>query len=405
MQFCDKSPPAPKSSAYVTEIMDTISTNLDRDDLPQAAEVCREWRDRVPLWYETSTPCVEELDPHFDEPCEAYKEQEKEFDKLRTSLSAKHDIPFPREVTRDLSIIVRRDDFTYDGLPVLRAMRGVDAEVFQNVEDEQRTGFEEDPPEYRTLCVRQGFQRVRIPNGWPVGLREIYCIICDGFHTRFRFENLHPMLRFLESLTVCFRGHGSILRLTIGTIAEYRAPKSCYEHYREEMLKFAHYLRYATNLATADTFGNHLATRPLITKLVTTARPKPNGEPNEDCEYYSVIQDTEGLKLKVVVLFLLKAFRSHLAMRIEKEFKDMGGKINREPHLLAAFPGDEWETYKTNFEKEIPGMYREGVEAVNEIMNGTKGWEPIVWDNLGDEPLREVAEPSIPQSPKQSGGA
>lgn len=379
--------------------MDIIFTNLDRDDLARASGVCREWRDRCPLWYETPMPCVEELESHFDEPCEAYKEQEKEFDKLGTSISNPGDLTRLKDITSDLSIIVRRSRFTYDGLPVLRAMRGVDAEIFQTVKDEQWTGFEEVPPEYRTLCVRQGFRRVRFPNGWPVGLREIYCINCDRFHTRFRFENLHPVLRFLESLTVCFRGHGSRLRLTIGTIAEYRAPKSCYEHYREETLEFAHYLRHAINLATVDTFGNHFATRPLITRLLTVT-----SMPNERCDSYSVIQDTEGLKLKAVVLLLLKAFRSHLAVRIEKEFKDVEREIKGEPHLLAAFPGDEWETYKTNFEKVIPGMYGEGVEAVNRIMDGIEDWEPIIWDNLGDEPLREVAEPSIPQSPKQSGG-
>jgi hypothetical protein len=54
--------------------------------------------------------------------------------------------------------------------------------------------------------LRYGFKDVRYPDGWPIGLRELHCDLCDEWHTDFRFEDMHPLLRFLEDMTVCFRG-------------------------------------------------------------------------------------------------------------------------------------------------------------------------------------------------------
>jgi hypothetical protein len=41
--------------------------------------------------------------------------------------------------------------------------------------------------------IRNGFQGVRIPDGWPIGLMELHCDLCDKWHTEFRFENLHSL--------------------------------------------------------------------------------------------------------------------------------------------------------------------------------------------------------------------
>ncbi|CAO2647187.1 Nn.00g081090.m01.CDS01 [Neocucurbitaria sp. VM-36] len=374
------SPPYTSPPRLPAEVILLIFTYLNGYDLDRTSLVCKRWRNLAFSCYDVPTPCFEELEPHFDRPCKAYKEQESAFDKLQVNLSGSDNNPVSNIVAQDIAIIAPSNE-SYTGVPVLRAMREIDIEILVNVYDDQPTGWEVYPPEYKPVRIRAAFQGVRFPHGWPAGLREIHCEICNKFHTSFRFQNLHPGLRFLEDMTICFRGHGSRLRLQIGTIAEHRAPKSCFEHYVDEMVRFAHGLREATASTAAD--ANQFATRPLITKLVTRAGPRIN----EDFEYYSVVEDVEGLILKSVVQFLIKAFRDHLKnynLLLRRGEATLGeNPPQEEPHLIAAFSGAQWTAHKAQF-GDVLGVFRSGLVAVNVIMNGVQEWEPIILEDMQD---------------------
>jgi hypothetical protein len=67
---------------------------------------------------------------------------------------------------------------------------------------------------------RGTFMGVRYPDGWPMDLRETHCELCHGFHPRFRFEHVRPLLSFLEDMTLCIQGYGSHLYVDFSILPE-----------------------------------------------------------------------------------------------------------------------------------------------------------------------------------------
>lgn len=100
--------------------------------------------------------------------------------------------------------------------------------------------------------MRGSFRGVRKPNGWPDGLKEIHCKCCDVFHTPFRYQNIHPALRFLEGFDFCFRGYDAQLFIEWRLFFEDEATKECYGEYCTQMLEVERDLAYVNRLTEMD---------------------------------------------------------------------------------------------------------------------------------------------------------
>ncbi|KAF2826703.1 hypothetical protein CC86DRAFT_405963 [Ophiobolus disseminans] len=121
--------------------------------------------------------------------------------------------------------------------------------------------------------IRCGFMDVRYPNGWPIGLRELHCDMCDAWHTDFQFQGLHPLLQFLGDMTMCFRGNGARLKIGLARISTNMAPNSCFEYSCEEAVTFAKHLKKLCVAVAAGGEGvatNSMA-QPWVTKFVFSA--------------------------------------------------------------------------------------------------------------------------------------
>ena len=129
-----------------------------------------------------------------------------------------------------------------------------------DIDDRKRREGVKEYRETRHNC-RAMFMGVGHPNGWPADLRT-HCNQCDGFHPRFRFEHIHPLLRFLEDTTMCIRGHGAQLIINFDIVNETEIPNSCYEHYCSEVRQVETNLRqaqrrpiHATSVHASDGIG------------------------------------------------------------------------------------------------------------------------------------------------------
>lgn len=201
---------------------------------------------------------------HFQEPCRAYKDKEVEyieekrkFDEARRKLEENlcklkgerrrlnEEIQKPEDARTanpksSVSIVVPRNTHGVEEIPVLTAMRKIDLAHLPKI----KAGHTRIRVEYEDYFdalhdLSATFQGVRLPHGWPRGLNNIYCEICERFHTRLRFEHLHPAVRFLEDANICIRGQGTILLFRFCMFDTPEAQRSCYDHYCKETIVFA----------------------------------------------------------------------------------------------------------------------------------------------------------------------
>jgi hypothetical protein len=83
--------------------------------------------------------------------------------------------------------VIPRGD--YEGQELWKVVRKIEDEFiveFPGLPDEEwheftfwRLPSSGEPYDSMMYEIRSGFMNVRIPNGWPVGLRELHCDLCD----------------------------------------------------------------------------------------------------------------------------------------------------------------------------------------------------------------------------------
>ncbi|CBY00239.1 predicted protein [Plenodomus lingam JN3] len=186
-----------------------------------------------------------------------YIEEKRKFDEARRKLEEnlcklkgerrrlKEEIQKPEDARTanpksSVSIVVPRNTHGVEEIPVLTAMRKIDLAHLPKI----KAGHTRIRVEYEDYFdalhdLSATFQGVRLPHGWPRGLNNIYCEICERFHTRLRFEHLHPAVRFLEDANICIRGQGTILLFRFCMFDTPEAQRSCYDHYCKETIVFA----------------------------------------------------------------------------------------------------------------------------------------------------------------------
>jgi hypothetical protein len=292
-------PPTAMSNSHfpaITEILIDILLNPPISDLVQATSVCKYWRRCIAH----SKPLTETLFKHRPIPTPAGSNPHFEF-LIPESVAA----IVPRYIYKKQnlwSLVRSHEDEFIDYMTTGTTRQLVNyGDAFKMTQKYTFGNTLESAKFHETFYnIRAGFQGVRIAHGWPVGLRELHCDLCDKWHTGFRFENLHPLLRFLGGVTLCFRGHGSRLMLELALVSSNLATKSCFEQSCEEALAFAKHLR--TLCRAVDAGGEGVATdsmaQPWVTKLVTQDE--------------RVVENNKGLTLKEVAPFLMTLLRAHL---------------------------------------------------------------------------------------------
>jgi hypothetical protein len=173
MSASDNQASAGSQLATITELVELIVLELDFFDLLHAELTTTFWRNVIrnsrrvlQKLHKVPVEC-EDDDPHFQEPTVA-----------ATNALIKHDVDVGKPVIAEGKIAVKT---------FLEGMR-------PGVDDEKRKQYIR---RFDLLWWRYRYGCRFIQNhmvGWPAGYRETHCKICDGFHTKFRSENMHPLL-------------------------------------------------------------------------------------------------------------------------------------------------------------------------------------------------------------------
>ncbi|KAI8933403.1 hypothetical protein NX059_010018 [Plenodomus lindquistii] len=380
-----KSPlPPPQSPLCITEILSLMFSSLDGPSLIRASLVCKAWRDTVDFSRDTARFTFKfpkkfsaEVPSHFHKPCKSYKDQEQAYLTQRAKLEEAGDIT--RESLERISspIIILGKKYGFQGLPVLDCMRIADSHL-DRIKDRDKWWRVRNANRHhdKVKYIRAMFRGVRLGgSGWPAGLREIYCETCACFHPRFRFEHVHPVLRFLEDTNICVRGQETTLRIQLDLFNEEAAPISCYEHYCAEMIQFAEGLRTTMKMIGPGGCGNEFFSEPITTKIVIPG--------------YRVIEDLNGLTLATVVPTLVERFHFHVTDNRNQVHQFIPAQHSWYHtslmswkstclHVRAAY-NDSEEDYTAHKQKfsEIVNLVEKAVITVDETMRGVEIWQPV----------------------------
>ena len=221
--------------------------------------------------------------------------------------------------------------------------------------------------------IRNGLQGVRNrnTNTWPEGYHEIRCECCTKWHPKFRINQLHPDLRFLGEVPICFRGKETQLIFAVRLLSDVRTTKTGFSQSQERVVKFAKGLKAALAEVENGSSTGELASQPAVTQLIV-------------CRCI-MIQNSGGLTVSVVVIFL-EILRLHM-LRRRKMLYDI--LANKKRWKQRNFAGDKfyehgtieaWENHIERYE-EVVEIWEEAIRDVDATMFGVKSgnfsWHPM----------------------------
>ncbi|KAJ4346423.1 uncharacterized protein N0V89_010352 [Didymosphaeria variabile] len=376
----DVPPSAGTTLAGIYELMELILVQLPYIDILYCSQVSETWRAFIEgstklqiLLYKTPTPISgEEPNPHFE----------------TASLAA------------STAVIPRTH---YQGLPALPVLQ-TSQQYFEKFLD-RVTGqvlcvqcADEAMEEYRNdvWWVRFSFRDVRIPNGWPISLQEIYCHMCEGFHTRLRREVLHPMLSFLEDVDTCWRGSGGKLLLDVNIVHRYAVPRSCWDDYM--VMEIHHVKSLKKSIEVAECFGlqHDLCFKPMVTDLIISIPPNEwiirDREPEDEREPRLIhIQNAEGVRLQQVLSALVFANKLGLWAWLESvhtmeptldnwdSWLNLGLRLDmshRFPYL------EDYAAYVEGW-PDLVQRFQEVKNEIDGLMGGIEAWGWSEWPRKG----------------------
>ncbi|KAF2245805.1 hypothetical protein BU26DRAFT_567324 [Trematosphaeria pertusa] len=232
--------------------MAMIFLSLPFHDLLRCQQVCHSWNDHIlgeksmqkRMW----KVCVEENEnPHFDE---------------------------PSALARNIIL----EDGRNAGLPALETSQTVIdtfLEAYPTTGD--LPGSDRDFLRYlhglNDAC--SGAPDINDAGDWPTGWHELYCHECEEYHTKFRFENVHPLFRFLEDTPLCITGSSSRLIVKLKLVHSEFAPASCYDHYCAGIIGLAKNLEKAYHAMDKGKLKGDMFTCPWCTMLVARVATAP----------------------------------------------------------------------------------------------------------------------------------
>lgn len=203
------------SFGLAPELLSIIFQNLDYPDLLRAQRVCKKWQS-----------CIVDVE---NMQASLYKKPEA----ITESLS---DNPHFEDLTAESRVV------STPGQPrILKALVANHENYFNSWSSPPRT-LEEEVTRFDSYMheisshSRDIFRTFGSPYSqgalsiWPPELIDGFCTACHGFHPKFHWEHLHPLLRFItNSSFCCISGFGFSLRLSINMYEPAGVhPLSCY---------------------------------------------------------------------------------------------------------------------------------------------------------------------------------
>ncbi|KAH4593503.1 hypothetical protein HBI55_075950 [Parastagonospora nodorum] len=343
------------SLATIAELVELIILNLGYHDILRVCLVSRFWcaiiRNSQKLQrvlHKLPTPTGVDLNPHFEP----------------GSVESRNSL-VPQEVHAGQPILNLCKQLTEYFLEEMRpeTSHAMLAECYKRYNNKRFR--------YRFSC-----RNIRRPDGWPGGFKEIFCYICECFHTQFKFENLHPLLAGLEDVQICFRGQVSHILFTANTRYDPKLPRSCFDRIIADFRELATLLTNARDIMNHNQLHNDLLTRPLSTRLVSATG-------------LNIAENMCGITLGEAIPLLIKALstalerrqRSLVAQVAEMVRTDFSPSFesayqmqtfSMQPVHYAAFPTEaDWNDHKADF-PNILSMFKDAVRETGLVKDAAE---------------------------------
>jgi len=343
----DHEPRAGREVATVAELVELIILNLDYFDVLRAKGVSSFWRNvitnspkllrkmhKLPVLIDNG---VDE-DPHFAKPSVAAE-----------NALIQHDVDAGKPVVQEAKNAVKVH------------LQGIHKDMTAEALNTHKSRLSVLSFRYRLGC--RGIRTRR--NGWPAGYRETYCKICNSFHTKFRFQNIHPLLRSLDDMEICFRGDGPLLLFTVRTLYSVKAPRSCQEHVCADFVRLAKLLRETYAIMQRRNLQEDIFMQPSCVRLVGDVWPH-------------IADNAHGVTLKEALVVMMQILQSELLYQgqemLERRDQPCRGweseSFEMQDEQAAYFGSAErWEAHVADF-PNIVAMFDEAVAEVGRMFEG-----------------------------------
>jgi hypothetical protein len=197
---------------------------------------------------------------------------------------------------------------------------------------------------------------------------KVYCQLCRTIHLEFKFENLHPLLRFLVNLEVCFRGRASTLtlKLTFQYIQNFRIEEDVRLRSRAkgttaEMELLASQLHAVHHAIQRCGVGSDLVSSPACTRLVISDY--------EVAGHYLDLRNEDGVTLIETGVALAKRVESSYNIRVSharrrvRQWNDDEDNMRLDPE----YSQQSWDR-KLRLRMETVSIYEEAGPRLHAIM-------------------------------------
>lgn len=109
---------------------------------------------------------------------------------------------------------------------------------------------------------------VQFSDGLPYCPSKVDCSACGSSHLDIRYDHLHPLLRGLENMDVCFTGYGTGLTMNRDYIRLFLAPPSELKRFQEMYLEFGRKLKSALQISDSHGFEKAMILSPVRTRFI-----------------------------------------------------------------------------------------------------------------------------------------
>ncbi|KAH7071096.1 hypothetical protein BKA63DRAFT_568248 [Paraphoma chrysanthemicola] len=345
-----KQPTAVATLAHIAELVGMIVLNLSLRNLLRAQLVSPFWRGVITgsratlrILHKLPNPPTNEANPHF-----------KQASAVAQTLTGKYD---PLNETHVLEHCDAKTTTLVDSMH---------PELPRDIGKENIRLWRSQLFRCRYACRDI---RDRRTDTWPSAWNEIHCHLCNTFHTKFLFSNVHPILNFLEDSSVCFRGHGARLVVVKIIGCDSEAPNAIMEEEIQALTSYAGQLRLAFDQIWQCRLENDMFMRPVCTRLISRWGPH-------------VVDNAAGLTLQEVIESLIKMLKTQVprkqAQIREQAGRDFGNWNLATGGLPATYlkvfvDAEGWQNYVDQY-SEIVRMFDEAATVLNTVFAGVDIW-------------------------------
>ena len=215
--------------------------------------------------------------------------------------------------------------------------------------------------------------------------------MCQGFHTRLKDNTLHPVLRFLKDIDICWKGSSPKVHMAVRFVYNFDVPQTSWNDYINMYGFYARKLKQAVDIDKSCGLQNDLFAAPLITDLVI---PASNITRKDGTSLLRVVHlhNAKGLTLKPVIDALVFGLKHNISAwkRIRHMYSPNHGYSNDKAWALHRRASVTYDFRPRFPDRDVFAAYVEGwpqstqrlnavADEIDKLMKGVEAWSWTEW--------------------------